>query len=314
MSKNVIINGTTYSGISEVLLPVSGGNALFKDEDEITVPTGSKTITTNGTHDVSAYASAVVNVPTDADPALQEKTASPSGTTEIITPDTGYDGLSRVTISPAILQEKTATPGESEQEITPDSAYYGLSKVTVGAIPDTYVQPTSTNAGGELEAGSTISAGTYFTGEATVPSGGSGETNPIISLNTEAGTVDESVWKIIANGDIIGQDADGTDVTASHDGFVFYPSMGLNYIYVFYGTEHTGPVNGEWIKVVISQFGGSKATGSFLKDNGGGVVANASLSPVTVDGRACYYVSNNLSVPAESYVGYAIPYSAIGWS
>ena len=36
-----------------------------------------------------------------------------------------------------------------------------------------YVLPTSTNAGGELTAGSTIAAGTYFSGEATVPSGGS---------------------------------------------------------------------------------------------------------------------------------------------
>lgn len=35
-----------------------------------------------------------------------------------------------------------------------------------------YVLPTSTNAGGELTAGSTIAAGTYFSGEATVPSGG----------------------------------------------------------------------------------------------------------------------------------------------
>lgn len=35
-----------------------------------------------------------------------------------------------------------------------------------------YVLPTSTNAGGELAAGSTIAAGTYFSGEATVPSGG----------------------------------------------------------------------------------------------------------------------------------------------
>ena len=172
MSKNVIINGTTYSGVSEVMLPISGGNALFKDEDEITTPSGSKTITANGTHDVAAYASAVVNVPTDADPSLQEKTATPRGTIQVITPDAGYDGLSSVNISPAILQEKTATPGDSEQEITPDSAYYGLSKVTVGAIPDTYVQPTVINPGGELTAGSTIAAGTYFSGAATVPSGG----------------------------------------------------------------------------------------------------------------------------------------------
>lgn len=35
-----------------------------------------------------------------------------------------------------------------------------------------YVLPTSTNAGGELTAGSTIAEGTYFTGTATVPSGG----------------------------------------------------------------------------------------------------------------------------------------------
>ena len=35
-----------------------------------------------------------------------------------------------------------------------------------------YVLPTSTNAGGELTAGSTIAAGTYFSGAATVPSGG----------------------------------------------------------------------------------------------------------------------------------------------
>ena len=173
-----------------------------------------------------------------------------------------------------------------------------------------YVLPTTTNVGGELAAGSTIAAGTYFSGEATVPSGGA---NPIISLNTDSGTVDEAVWKIIAKGEIIGQDSGGNNVTAGYDGFLFYPSKGTDHVYTFYGTEHTGPFNGEWIKVVISQFSSSKASGSSVKDNGGGVTANLGMDKITVSGKTCYYVSNSLSIPAASYVGYAIPYSAIGW-
>ena len=61
--KNVSVNGTNYTGVSEVQLSVTGGGtANFRDVDEITTPSGSVTISENGTHDVSAYAQAVVNV------------------------------------------------------------------------------------------------------------------------------------------------------------------------------------------------------------------------------------------------------------
>lgn len=61
--------------------------------------------------------------------------------------DANLDGYSQVVVNvqPA-LQEKSATPTEAQQVVVPEEGFYGLSKVTVAKIPDNYVIPT-----GEVE-------------------------------------------------------------------------------------------------------------------------------------------------------------------
>lgn len=98
---------------------------------EYVIPQGTVTITSNGTTDVTNYASAEVNV----QPNLQSKTVSASTSGQTITADSGYDGLSEVTINQIMLQSKTVSANDVEaQTITADSGYTGLNSVTVNKI------------------------------------------------------------------------------------------------------------------------------------------------------------------------------------
>ena len=65
------------------------------------------------------------------------------------------------------LQSKTATPTKKQQSITPDSGYFGLSDVTVNAIPDIYQDVSSVTAA----AGDVLTGKIIVTSNGTVTAG-----------------------------------------------------------------------------------------------------------------------------------------------
>lgn len=65
------------------------------------------------------------------------------------------------------LQAKTATPTKKQQNIAPDSGFYGLSGVTVNAIPEAYQDVSSVTAG----AGDVLTGKVFVTADGTVTSG-----------------------------------------------------------------------------------------------------------------------------------------------
>lgn len=71
------------------------------------------------------------------------------------------------------LQSKAITPTKLQQNVTPDSGYYGLSDVTISPIPESYQDvSTVTAAASDVLTGKVIVDGTGRTVTGTMPNNG----------------------------------------------------------------------------------------------------------------------------------------------
>ena len=209
---------------------------------------------------VGNLASAIDTIPEATAPKLQAKTATPSETAQTVKPDSGYDGLSQVSVG-AISKTyvgsgvtkqaaKTITPSTSSQTAVA-SGVYTTGAVTVGAIPSTYVKPTATKAATTYTpstSNQTIAAGTYCSGAQTIK----GDSN-LVAGNIKSGV---SIFGVAGSYEGSGGSSGGGIETCTL--VLSAPSSGLRPQYYAYVKSDDG-VNIE----VVSKSGNASSSVTF---------------------------------------------------
>lgn len=138
---------------------------------EYIVPSGTKAISANGEGiDVASYAA----VDVDVQPSLQSKAATPSTSQQTIAPDSGYDGLSSVTVS--AMPSGSVTPETPTVYSSNGAVEVGWSQqagyITSGSYSAIFYDALSTQAAATItpstSAQTAVAAGKYTTGAVTV--------------------------------------------------------------------------------------------------------------------------------------------------
>lgn len=142
--KYTFVMGTAHSGSDrtindiEFLIDVASVGSMPKLQEKTVTPTrATQTITPDENYD--GLSKVVVDgISDDEYPDISDATITEK---DVALGKIAYGSSGRIvgTMSSVSLQEKTVTPTTSSQSVTPDSSYDGLSKVIVNAVPSSFL-------------------------------------------------------------------------------------------------------------------------------------------------------------------------------
>lgn len=200
------------------------------------------------------------------------------------------------------LQSKTVTPTKLQQNVTPDSGYYGMSDVTVAPIPEAYQDVTSVTAGagdvltgkiivtaaGKVTAGTMVNNGSVdktLTAEApsyTVPAGfHSGEGTVKIAPEAKTVTPTKAAQTVVPTE---GKVLSGVTVEAIPENFV--------------DTTDADAAAANLLAEKTAYVGGVKITGT-MPNNGGVSSTMDGLTTVSVTVPAGYTSGGTVSLTGD---------------
>lgn len=195
----------------------------------------------------TGFASEIASIPTETEPNLQEKTATPSTSSQTIKPDSGYDGLSQVTVN-AMPTATQATPsiavttgGLITAAATQTAGYVAAGTKSATKQLTTQAAKTITPSTADQNA---VASGVYTTGAVTVK----GDAN----LKAENIAKGASIFGITGTHAGGGNVAVGSVTVASANGSITVSGLGFKptNIMLYYDVYANGETDSTYWKII----------------------------------------------------------------